>query len=261
MYGELLPKSVTRLDVIPNLLLSIPPPHQPAVGAPTVENADEMGADNENTEGAEFPNSVLDKDTSHVGTSHDQQEYPEYDSNLDRMLLQSTDTSHLTNSCPLHPGCDVNSTSGNTSDNHCKNSISTTLDVLKKKCNMNLTRLTDAEVSKWMTQTSDQETLSLDSDDNIPLSHLRECELAGANNDTESGFSSEDDIPLIDFNKPCMRGHTCKKSKTVSSSHLPCKSKTGISYEESELSKASSDRSPTRKKEEGQPPVVVRTIR
>ena len=108
MYGKLLPKSVTRLNLIPNLLLCTPPPYHLNTTEPAVENTER----NKDSECAKFPNSVPDTDKSNVTTSHAELEDPEYDGNLDKMLLHSMDKSQPTNRCPIHPGCEVNSTSG-----------------------------------------------------------------------------------------------------------------------------------------------------
>ena len=108
------------------------------------------------------------------------------------------------------------------------------------------------DIKKWNKCTleladTSTETTS-DSNDDIPLSHLKEKEHVKS---LEAGFSSKDDIPLIDFNRPCMRSHTQKKVPLSPLMRFPRTSKSNINYEESSPSNNMSDDSPVRKKKKG----------
>ena len=69
----------------------------------------------------------------------------------------------------------------------------------------------------------------------------------------DSEFSSEDDIPLSDLNKPRTRSRTIKKLVSTPNARFPCKSKSGVTYEESDLSDQASDNSLVRKKKKVNP--------
>ena len=181
-----------------------------------------------------------------VTPSHDAPEETKYDNNLDQMLMQSSKTSNG-KSCPVHPYCSTSESPSRL--NKQTSETSTMLVILKHPCNINLQKLTDLDIKKWIKPTSEladtsTETVS-DSDDDIPLSCLKEKEHIKS---LEAGFSSEDDIPLIDFHKPCTRSHTQKKVPPSPIVRFPCTSKSNVSYEELSISDSTSDDSPARKK-------------
>ena len=87
MFGELLPKSLTKLGSIPNLLLSTPPIQNTATPVNTVNTEPDNA---ERTDPAKFPNSVLEQASSAATTSHENTENPDYDRDLDIVLLASS---------------------------------------------------------------------------------------------------------------------------------------------------------------------------
>ena len=99
---------------------------------------------------------------------------------------------------------------------------------------------------------SSESNSALDSDDDMPLSQLK-VKVNSSEIDKENEFSSEDDIPLIDFHKPRTRSHTAKKTPISPPSCFPHKTKTGVHYEETAASGDTSSDSPARKKKKVNP--------
>ena len=147
MYGELLPKSVTWLNLIPNLLVSTPPlpPQQPSQQTENVDEPTPTEVTSQQPESAEFPNSIPDQDPMHVTPTCDVLEETKYDSNLDQMLMQSTKTDNG-KSCPVHPHCSTSESSSKPSKQTLE--TSTTLAILKCACNVNLQKLMDLDIKK-----------------------------------------------------------------------------------------------------------------
>ena len=87
----------------------------------------------QNSEGAEFPNSIPDQDPMQITPSHDVSEEIEYDSTLDQMLMQSSKTSNG-KSCPVHPHCLTSESP--LSNNKQTPETSIMLAVLKHPCNV-----------------------------------------------------------------------------------------------------------------------------
>ena len=154
MYSELLPKNVTHLNLIPNLLLSTPPlPSYQQDQHLEKDNAHQEPAIDTNidTEGAEFPNSVPDPDLQQNTTPRNNPENTDYNSNLDQMLLKSSKSNNRRN-CLSHPQCQVSGSPA--AKDKQVTELSTTLAVLKRPCNVNLQRLTDTEINEWMQKKS-----------------------------------------------------------------------------------------------------------
>ena len=149
MYGELIPKSVTHLNMIPNLLLSTPPPpsQQLSFQAENIEDQTHIEVKDQQAIGTELPNLILaspDQGTTHVATSHAAPEESEYNNNLDPMLMQSMNSSKG-KICPVHPLCsNTNSQAVN------KKWLSTTLAILKHPCNVKLQKLTTLELKNGL---------------------------------------------------------------------------------------------------------------
>ena len=211
MFGELLPKSVTKLGSIPNLLLSTPPIQNTAIPVNT-ENTEPDNA--EMTDPAKFPNSVPEKASPAATTSHENTENPDYDRDLDIVLLASLKGTHNKGSCPVHPQCSTTKDDMPPIPTTKCSATSVMLAMLKLQCNVSLQRLSDEQLQLWIPSqgktNASSDSSSTDSEDNVPLSEL--AKLA----QHDDGFTSEDDIPLSDLNKPRTRSRTCKtpKSKT-----------------------------------------------
>ena len=235
MYGELLPKSVTCLNLIPNLMPSTPPYqnlqvllHLKWTHRLILLTVPQVWM-------------VLNFPTQYQTQIH----HP--------LFLQASNNTVTMATCPVHPSCHVD-------DSYTKrvSDVSTTLAILKRQCKVNLQHLTEAEINEWTIKTHDQPASSSesstasDSDENMPLSQLK-VKVNHSENIDKNDFSSEDDIPLIDFHKLCMRSRTAKKMPISPSSCFPRKSKTGVHYEESAASDDPSDNSPARKKKRVNP--------
>ena len=224
MYGELLPKSMTCLSLIPNLRLSTPSLPKPTdattskVNTTTDSHTSAIG-----TDGAEFPNSIPDINSSSTTTNRDPADNTEYDGELDQMLLQASNNTATTETCPVHPGCCVDN-----SPIKQGSEVTTTLAILKRQCKVNLQQLTTAEINEWTIKSRNQPVSSsggstaLDSDDDMCLSRLR-------------------------------RSHTAKKIPISPQPCFPHKTKTGVHYEETAASGDTSDNSPARKKKKVNP--------
>ena len=251
MFGELLPKSVTWLGSIPNLLLSTPPLQKSTTSTSTKHDTDGI----EGTDPAEFPKSVPDQASLDATTSHEGTDNPDYDGTLDTVLLVSSKNTQSKGTCPVHPHCNTNRNDSMLTPPIEKTASSIMLAVLKHQCNVSLQQLTTEQLQHWLPPqtnltSSSSDIISTDSEDNVPLSELAKLVNWKENTSTSStdGFSTEDNIPLCDFNKPCTRSCTRKKPTAELEDRFPRKSKNGISYVESELSKTNSENSPIRKK-------------
>ena len=108
MYGELLPKSLTHLSLIPNLRLSTPPlPKATDSTKSKVNITTDPSTNATGMDGAEFPNSIPDTYPSSTTTNHDPADNTEYDGELNRMLLQASNNTSTTGTCPVHARCHV----------------------------------------------------------------------------------------------------------------------------------------------------------
>ena len=240
MFGELLPKCVTKLGSIPNLLLSTPP-----IQKLTTPVSTEMDI-TKGTDPAEFPNSVPDQTSLIAATSRESMEDPNYDGNLDTVLLASSKGTQNKGICPVHPQCSVNKNDSTPTPPAETAATSIMLLVLKWQCNVSLLQLSDEQLQHWIPSqdkpSSSSDILSTDSEDNMLLSELTKLIKQ------DDGFTTEDDIPLCDLNKPRMRSSTHKTPKVESENRFPRKSKDEVSYAESELCEAGSENSSIRKK-------------
>ena len=173
MFSELLPKSVTKLGSISNLLLSTPLIQNTATPVNT-ENTEPDNA--ERTDPAEFPNSVPEQASPAATTSHGNTENPDYDRDLDTVLLASSKGMQNKGSCPVHPQCSTTNddTPSIPATKHSATSI--TLAVLKRQCNVSFQQLSNDELQQWIPSqgktSSSSDSSSTDSEDNVPLSEL-----------------------------------------------------------------------------------------
>ena len=105
MFRELLLKSVTKLGRIPNLLLSSPPIQKTPALAKDIDTGTDII---DNADPAEFPNSVLDNTPPVTATPRVHTEDPDYNKDLDTVLLASTKSGKLKSTCPVNPQCITN---------------------------------------------------------------------------------------------------------------------------------------------------------
>ena len=242
---------MTKLGRIPNLFLSSPPIQKTPALAKDIDTG--MDIIN-NADPAEFPNSVPDNTLPVTATPCVHTEDPDYNKDLDSVLLASIKGGKPKRTCPVHPQCITNIGDKPTSPPAKTSTASITLTVLKRQCKVKLHRLTEEQLKQWKplhvtdSSTSSSSDSSSTDSDKVPLSELAKQLKSTQPSD---GFTSEDDILLCNINKPRMRSHTHTHNTqpTIKTGNrFPRKTKTGVTYVDSELSDISTDQSPARKK-------------